>query len=546
MRRKKVLIVEDNEINRDILENLLQEEYDVMKAENGQVGLEILAKHYRELSVVLLDVYMPVCNGFEFLERIQNDALLNSVPVIVTTGSDKPNDEAKCLDLGASDFVTKPYNPKVVLGRVRSIIKLKESVATLSEVEFDDLCGGYTMQAFYHHAQNLINTGEYDDYTLSVADIVDFKLINSAYGEKKGDRVVARLGDFFKKNKPDGIFARQADKFFFFYPTVNSRTPEELNELIENAAKVTGVPNVVVKYAIYKNVDITQPVSSLCDRVLMAITEVKKNQNQLIGYYDDSLRAKRLKNQRMEADFEDAIANEEFVIWYQPKIDIESEKIIAAEALVRWFDRDGNMVSPGEFIPLFEQDGLIHKLDAYVFKKVCQFQKNRIAEGKRVVPVSVNLSRSSVYHKDTIDNYKNMVDSSEIPMDLVPIELTESAATEGKRILELAEDLIDVGFSLHMDDFGSGYSSLSSLGTIPFDVLKIDKSLIDQIGTERGDIVLKYTILIAQKLGMKVVAEGVEDEKQVAFLRDAGCDMIQGYYYSPPKKQSVFEEMLDK
>ena len=544
--KRKALIVEDNDINTEILTNILCGEFEIYSAKNGEEGLMLLSEHYMELAIIFLDVYMPVCDGFEFLERVQNDELLNSIPIIITTASSDPDIEIKCLNLGASDFVTKPYNPEVVLGRSRGLIKLHESVAILSAVEVDKVTGYYTMVAFDHHATNMLEAYPDKSFDLILLDIADFKLVNSAYGEKKGDEVLKFLAEFCSNSLSEALIARQVDKIFALFSSEYRLTGNEIKDIVDNAIKKAPIPNLSIKLGYYEDIDKSHKITILCDRVQMAIDSIKRDMIRSYAYYDDELQKKRVRNQKLEADFEGALKNGEFKVWFQPKVDVYTEKIIAAEALVRWLDKDGNMISPGEFIPLFEKDGLIHRLDEYVFKKVCDFQSQRLNSGKKVVPVSVNLSRNSVYHIGTIDNYVEMVVESGISKDLVPIEITESATDVGQRIMNLADKLKDAGFSLHMDDFGSGYSSLSSLGTIAFDVLKLDKSLVDQIGSDRGNTVLKHTIMIAQELGMKVVAEGVEDKEQVSFLRLAGCNMVQGYYYSAPKNEDIFVKMLDE
>lgn len=544
-RKRKALVIEDNELNKEILVTLLEDEFEVLTASDGEEGLRVLADNYRELSLIFLDVYMPKCNGFEFLERVRNDALLRTVPIIVTTGSNSTEDEAMCLDLGASDFVSKPYNPKVVKGRAHSIIKLKESVATLSAVEYDEMTGCYTLPAFYHHVEEMIKSGEYPSYDIFSSDIKEFKVINSVYGEKTAEKMLQVLVQMYFDYMPSGIVARQADQMFVFYPSKYRLPVKSLDKFFAEAAEKAGINNLVIKCGIYKNVDLSLPVSVIMDRVLIATAEAKGDPTKRVAAYNDEIGLKSIRNKKYEADFEDAIKYNEFQVWFQPKINTKTEKIEAAEALVRWVDKDGNMISPGEFIPLFEKDGLIHILDEYVFKMVCEFQKERYEAGKPVVPISVNLSRSSAYHESTVEHLANIIKEANIPMELIPIELTESASQEGARIRAFAETIRKAGFHLHMDDFGSGYSSLSSLGTIAFNELKIDKSLIDQIGTERGNIVLRHSIVIAQELGMRVVAEGVEEKNQVIFLRENGCDMIQGFYYSPPKKQSDFEEIIN-
>ena len=208
---------------------------------------------------------------------------------------------------------------------------------------------------------------------------------------------------------------------------------------------------------------------------------------------------------------------------------------------MRWKKAEGTMVSPGEFIPLFEKDGLIVRLDEYVFRKVCSIQGERIRSGKKILPISVNLSRASIHYDNMICRYVKIVEENGIPFSSVPIELTETAALYNDRISKLIEKMVDAGFELHMDDFGSGYSSMTSLNQLPFDTLKLDKSLIDYIENFRGQQVIRHTISLAHSLGMKVLAEGVEKAKQVEILRSLSCDEIQGFYYARPLPWENFE-----
>ncbi len=544
--KRKVLIIEDNETNREMLSALLEDEFDILTACNGLEGLKILSDNYRDLSVIFLDVQMPVCNGYQFLEKTRSDALLSTVPVIITTGSDDTEEELKCLDMGASDFVSKPYNPKLVLARAKSIIKLHESEAALSAIEYDGLTGVYTMPAFYHHAEAMVLSNPDKCYDLFASDVHEFKLLNSVYGEKVGDEILIFLAKLYSEYHRDGLIARSGDKFYCMYPSDHRLSRSEIAEVQSRAENSAPVPNLTINCGVYLDIDTSKSISLLCDRVQMAIASIKHNVTKNLVYYDDAVQRERIRQQQMEAEFEDALRREEFVVFYQPKVDIHTEKIIAAEALVRWKTKGGQMiVPPGDFIPLFEGDGLIHYLDEYVFKKVCDFQMQRISQKKYIVPISVNLSRSSVYHSETLSNYINILTEYNVDRRYVPIELTESAAIEGHKIVSLTKSFVNAGFSLHMDDFGSGYSSIANLGSIPFDMLKLDKSLVDQIGSERGDVIVRHTIMIAQELGMKVVAEGVENSMQLEFLRGAGCDMIQGFYYSLPQNSDNFTKMLD-
>jgi len=372
-RRRQILIVEDNDLNREILTSLLEDEYDILAAADGAQGFSVLAENYRDIAVVLLDVYMPVMNGFEFLAKVRDDELLSQIPIIVATGSDKPEDEAKCLDMGASDLVTKPYNPRVVLGRIRSIIKLRESVATLSAVEYDPLTGVMTMPAFTHYAERMMSAETDMAYDLVVVDLQEFKLINGSFGRKKGDATLKYIGQLLLDIFSNAIIARQADKFYCMFASGKNEVDVIVDRCRDRISKESPIPTLVVKFGYYPNVEKTQPASILCDRVVMAVTSIKDDFMKFFAVYDDKISQKRIAEQRMEASFDAAIQNREFVVWFQPKVDCRTEQIVAAEALVRWRDSQGGFVSPRLFIPLFERDGLISTLDTYVFRSVCEY-----------------------------------------------------------------------------------------------------------------------------------------------------------------------------
>ena len=545
--KRKILVVEDNELNREILTELLSEKFDILTAENGEIGLKMLSEHYRELSAVLLDVYMPVCDGFEFLERIKDDVMLSSVPVIVTTGSNRPEDEEHCLELGAVDFISKPYKPKVVKARLNSVIKLRESAAALSAIEYDELTGLYTRQAFYHHAKTLINFRSYKKFHVLVADIHNFKLVNSIYGEKMGDQVLEYLAKVFSGHIGDGLLARYgSDQFICLVCGDVDLSLDLVEQRVRKITEKAPIPNLVIKYGMYQNADISQPLTIICDRAFTAMKSIQYSYERNVATYDGSMSQKHIREMMMENEFESAIEKEEFVIWYQPKYDVKTERIAGAEALVRWKKSDGTMIPPGEFIPLFERNGLIVRLDEYVFRKVCQIQRERMERGERVLPVSVNLSRATLHHEGIVERYAQIIYDSQVPFETVPIELTETAALYSIQIQGLTEKMVDVGFLLHMDDFGSGYSSMTSLNVLPFRVLKLDKALIDFIGNSRGDQVIQHTIALAHGLGMKVLAEGVEVKEQVEFLRTMECDEIQGFYYARPLPLEVFSQLLDE
>lgn len=544
--RREILVVEDNPINREMLVQMLKPDYDVLCAQDGEEGIRLLSENYRSLSLIILDVYMPRCDGFQFLARTRSDPLLASVPVIVATGSDKPEDEARCLELGAMDFITKPYNPKGIQGRIRNLIKMRESSAVLSAIEFDAQTGLYTRQAFFHHAAVLLSSSPEGTYQAVVVDIHNFKQVNSIYGESIGDDIVRYLSGQLKRLVPDGLAAHYDGDSFVFLEPVADHSTEDLEKAIRTIAKGAPIRNLMLKCGVYCCDNARMPVSVICNRAFLALNSIKDDMNHAVARFDDPINQRICRERDMESSFEDAVMNQEFVLWYQPKFDVHTERIVGAEALVRWRKPDGSVVPPGEFISLFERDGLIVRLDEYVFRKVCQMQHRLISQYGSVFPVSVNLSRNSLHYPGMIERYAKIVKEHQLNAQVVPIELTESSGMQMNQIKELAQKMVSMGFPLHMDDFGAGYSSLGNLNSLPFHMLKLDKSLVDYIGNYRGNQVLRHIISLAHGLGMEVLAEGVENAEQLQFLREVGCDVIQGYYFSKPLPEERFLEVVDR
>ena len=543
--KRKILIVEDNEMNLKMLDALLADKYEVLTAKNGRIGLNILEEKYKELSLVLLDVHMPVLNGFEFLKRMREDALLSSVPIMVITANGGIDVELNCLDLGAADFITKPYHSDIIIRRIRNVIRLKESSLTLEAVERDELTGLYTEQAFSHYVKQIMSFKPNKKMQLIVAKVKDFKLVNSIYGAEKADEFLRYLASAYSKRLKDGLIARKANTSFvcLLYGDKeldHQKMADTINEISENAP----IKGVKVKYGIYEDIDKNLPISTCYDYVSLAIETIMESYDHDIAFYTEEIAKKRIHEQMIENCFEEALNDEEFLVYYQPKIDLSTEKVIGAEALVRWKKSDGTMVPPGEFIPVYEKNGQIEKLDEYVFRKVCQLQRREMDEWKKLINISVNLSRSSILHDGIAECYIKIAKENKIPFSCVPLEITESAAIYGKRIHSTTEQLVNAGFKLHMDDFGSGYSSMLCLNQIPFSALKIDKSLIDHVCEEKGKTLVEQVIMLSKLLNMKVIAEGVETEEQIIELRKMNCDEIQGFYYAKPMPEKEFTEYV--
>ena len=545
--KRKILVVEDNAINRAFVCDALEDDYECIEAENGAVALRLLEDHCYELSLVLLDLHMPVMDGMEFLEYVRRDPLLSNIPVVVMTSDRQPDTEEKCMQLGAVEFLEKGCNVTVMLGRIRNIIRIRENAAEMRSVEFDELTGLYTRQAFTHYATRMIQNHPEESFTMLVTNIKDFKLINSMYGETSADHALQVIAEVMRRygNTELCVLARySSDRFVGLYASSFLPDDEALNTLLQDESKDTALQALTIHVGVYRNIDTSLPLSRICDRAISALNAVKHSHTHRVGVYDNALSEKHRMEHEMEAVFEAALQNGEFMPWFQPKIDPVNHNIVGAEALVRWERPDGVFTLPSLFIPLFEKDGYIVQLDRFVFRAVCELQADHMRKGEPLLPISVNMSQPTLYHPGTLEEYSAIVQRTGIPISCVPIEITESAPLQNPQIISLIFKLKDAGFTLHMDDFGSGYSSLTSLGLLPFDVIKLDKSLINTMSTEKGQTIIRLTIQIAHELGMTAVSEGVETADQLNFLRSQHCDAIQGFYYAKPMPLEEFKTYL--
>ena len=382
-------------------------------------------------------------------------------------------------------------------------------------------------------------------------DLVEFKLINSVCGVEKGDEVLSEVWKILKENcRGDEICARvNADRFIIFFAEEEKEAValriEHLTGQIKTLSESLNIPRVFPVMGIY-HTDSLENIDRCYGDALRAKSLVKGRRDKNYAFYDELDHDAIAMNQKLEESFDKALQNNCFEVWYQPKFDAHSEELVGAEALVRWRDEDGSLIPPGRFIPLFEKNGNIIKLDEYVFREVCRQQKQWEKQGIRCIPVSVNISRFSLYYSNVVDKYKRIIQYYEVEPQCVELEITESATIENAEIASLIEQFRDAGFKILLDDFGSGYSSLATLNQMKFDTIKLDKSLVDFIGNDSGEKLLEFIIRLAHSLGIKITAEGVEEQKQVEFLQQLDCDDIQGYYFSKPLMRKDFESKLER
>jgi len=417
----------------------------------------------------------------------------------------------------------------------------------IKALEIDDTTGLFTRQAFYNHVEALLDRYPNASYDLVVTDVENFKLINGIYGRGFGDKVLKYLAEQYSEVSKDGICGRiGADQFALFVPSVNGEKVGPYYDMADRIRNNAPVPYLTIRYGINYNVDRADSAGDMCDKALLAMRSKKNFHDDPISYYNSDVIQKNLRAQTFESEFERALAENRFVVWCQPKYNAHTKAMTSAEALVRWRIAEDNYISPAEFIPVFEADGLIVKLDEYIFRFVCDKQKKLLDQGLDPMPISVNMSRATLFSPGEVERYQEMIEKVNIPKRLVPIELTESATIETEQVDRLVDKLKTAGFVLHMDDFGAGYSSLSNLNSLHYDAIKLDKTLIDGIGTPRGEEIIRHLIGMTHFFQMEVIAEGVEQRAQYTFLKKLDCDTIQGYYFSRPVPFDEFLTLCDK
>lgn len=316
-----------------------------------------------------------------------------------------------------------------------------------------------------------------------------------------------------------------------------------ISEKIYEKAKDFAVYGVQARYGIYRLTG-KETLESAYNKAKLAREFAVVKLGKSYAFYSELDRVKMQFEKQLEDRFPEAMEKEEFEVWYQPKYSAQSCKVVGSEALVRWRTENGEMISPGQFIPLFEHNGMIVKLDEYMFSMVCKQQKKWLDEGKAIYPVSVNISRASLYCMDVHKRYYSIMQEYQIEPKYIQLEVTETVMEERADICELLNRFRDMGIKILMDDFGTGYSALATLSLHCFDTLKLDKTLIDHIGDKDGETMLYHIIRMGQQMGLHITAEGVEEQTQLQFLQNMKCDDIQGFYFSKPIPVHEYENIL--
>ena len=387
--------------------------------------------------------------------------------------------------------------------------------------------------------------------TIIILDIDKFKSFNKKYGHMKGNALLKRVGEEIKHSiRKTDIVCRLANDVFGICLS-GEVDVENITRRLNNKISRIKIEDIWYNLRISMGVYICgkeeKDVQSVIDKAIMAHDSIKGKYHVPYGVFTEEFEQKLIRESEIENMMEYAIKNKEFEVYYQPQINAKTEKMERAEALVRW-KKDGNMISPSEFIPIFEKNYFIIKLEEFVYEKVCENIQELKAEFKEIPQISVNISKESLLEKDFIEKYMKITEQYGISPNEIEIEITERTTVDSNiDMKEILEKIKEKGFSIAIDDFGTGYSSLNMLEILPIDMIKIDKSFIDRIDEKNHTInLLEIIFLITKKLNLKTVAEGVEKSEQVSYLKKVNCDFMQGYFYAKPLDFNTFKNYTRK
>ncbi len=593
---KKILVIEDEELVRNnILEILDTVDFRVIGAENGGIGVQLAQEQLPDL--ILCDVMMPELDGYEVLAALRKNPVTATIPFIFLTAKGEKTDIRQGMNLGADDYLTKPFRRKELLGAIdarlikhdtlyqgygrehsRAIAPREEVESERNEAIYYDGLTNLPNQLLVREQFELLHDRiRREGGTISVLSIgLDrFKRINKTLGHDFGDRLLIQVAQRLSRSVgPENIVARlHTDQFVIVLVSGShnrdrSSSPEapEAPPNVNSLGIIEAVAQPILNrltqpfYLEKREIFITasigissfpqdgEDVDQLMKNAGVAMSYAKQLGGNQYQCYTPTLQSESLDDLTLETSLRYALERHELELYYQPIVGLKNGKIVGAEALIRWQHPQQGMISPVKFIPLAEQTGLIAPIGEWVLQTACQQTKRWQTEGLPRVRVAVNLSVRQFNQIDLSERLVRILEESGLDPSYLELELTESILVQNIALtIAKLNELKSMGVKISLDDFGTGYSSLSYLQQFPFDLLKIDRCFVQNINTNPTNAALTQAIIqMAHSLNLKVIAEGVETREELAVLYENKCDNIQGYLFSRPVKAEEFKRMLEE
>lgn len=563
----KILIADDSEYERTLFRRVLEKDYEVIEAENGEAALVHLTMYKDDIVLIILDLYMPELDGFGVLDMMKQMGWIEDIPVIMISAEENVEVVQKAYDMGVADFINKETPRSVIDKRIQNTIHLfakqrQTLMMMLNEntklQNIDALTGGWNLNGFRQKAREILMNHPEKSYAITYIDIRGFKFINDLYGIETGNQLLKYLTTLFDEMLEEGeLLGREtADRFITLTEIKDRKEDDRLVDIFAKMSHCLDRPGrtFTIEFAagtyIVMQKDCHEPdVDGLISHALVAHEKARKKRGTVHEFFNDDEWRKQWRAIQICQHLEESIKNEDISVWLQPQYSFESNCIIAAEALCRWVHPELGFISPGEFVPVLEDSGQIYRLDQYIWEKVCSLQKKwRNFSFAKDISISVNISRADLHAEFTPDEcLYELIQKYDIPANCINVEITEGAYVEDTaHIIDLVNRFHEKGFVVEMDDFGSGYSSLNCLKSIDVDVLKLDMGFLqDAEHSVRGEQILDGVIQMAKTMDIALVAEGIETIHQAEMLQGLGCDVMQGYYFSKPLPVEQFVELLN-
>ena len=563
-----VMMVDDEPITLEVVHSFLEDAgyQRIITLDDPTKALEMILSEKPD--VLLLDLMMPGVSGFDILTLIRDDARLHHMPVIVLTAATDSATKLKALELGATDLLAKPVDASELVLRLRNTLAAKAYVDRIASI--DSLTGLYNRRVFGDQIERTLNLAQRKERTGALLHInVDqFKKINDALGPALGDQylqaIAARLEQCIRSSdsiarigtKDDlaQLSRLSGDEFGVLLTEVDKS--DNVNEIARRCLQAMEEPIYLGGHEVYVTCSIGIAVfpedgtdrDTLVQRAGVALKSAKARGGNTACFYSAALNDRSLHVLNLTTELRRAIAQGELRLFYQPKVDARTRELVGAEALVRWVHPKRGLVSPGEFIPVAEESGLIVEMGTWVMGEACRQIDAWLDRGLAAPPVSVNISGRQFAQKNFVHIVEELLRQYTFDRQHLKMELTESYLMHNvEDNLRTLKAIRDLGLHLSLDDFGTGYSSLSYLSRFPINELKIDQSFVRRLGvagTDNGESIAIAIIAMARALNLDVVAEGVETEAQAAFLLAHNCDQFQGYLFGKPMPAEEFTNLL--
>ncbi len=571
MANAKIMMVDDEPLNMEVLQVHLEDEgYNCfITVDDSTQAVTIMRREQPD--VLLLDLVMPAVSGFDILQEVRIDAGLKHIPVIVLTSSNDADTKLKALRLGATDFLAKPVDASELALRMRNTLTARAYQQRM--LHYDQLTDLPNRLYFTSLLSNSLNNLQdaVDQCALIVINIVRFKAINDSMGPECGDSVLGAFSQRMCKafavgdnqivcNGPYSYLCHcvgrfGGDQFAVHIPVdINDTDHVEVMQYLQSFVTSLEEPFVEQGQDIYLTVKMgvsimsaeTSGVKTLINNAETAMMHAKEHTNVNFAFYSPQMDTKARERLSIENGMRTAVEKGEIYLAYQPKLSVESNAILGAEALIRWMHPEFGMLSPGYFIPIAESSGMIVPVGEWVLRESCRQAVEWRLHGHTGFKIAVNVSVRQLFETNFVRTVEQSLADSGLPAEALIIELTENMLMEKAEtsIIKL-EELKELGVQISVDDFGTGYSSLSYLQRFPLDQLKIDQSFVREIKSFDDKMpIVKAVISLAHDLGLDVVAEGIETHHQLAHMKSLRCEEYQGYLFSKPISSDEFSHLL--